>query len=132
MKPRALIIAVVLLLISGADAIAGSDNSSTMRCGTRIVTIGESRYTVRAKCGPPSQKDVRHEKRIARDTYRDLFPSQGNSKNREQEKYREPLFVEENVEIEEWTYNLGPTSFIRYLYFENGKLVQIETGDYGF
>lgn len=50
----------------------------------------------------------------------------------EKDLYREPLFVEEFVEIEEWTYNLGSTRFIRYLIFENGVLVDIITGDYGF
>lgn len=104
----------------------------SLRCGSRIVTIGEPRASVRAKCGEPADKEVRYEKRIARDFYRDLFPPRGYERQREREKYREPLFVEVFVEIEEWTYNLGPTSFIRYLTFENGRLVSIETGDYGY
>lgn len=132
MKTHTLIIAVVMLLITEVAVTAPAESASTLRCGNRIVSLGESRYSVRAKCGPPSQKDVRFEKRIARDNYRDLFPSQRNGARREAENYRDPLFVEEYIEIEEWTYNLGATNFIRYLYFENGKLVQIETGDYGF
>jgi len=39
---------------------------------------------------------------------------------RESELYREPLFVEEFVEIEEWVYNFGSLQFIRFLTFENG------------
>jgi len=38
----------------------------------------------------------------------------------------------EKVERERFIYNLGGTSFIRYLTFENGTLVQIDTGEYGF
>jgi len=38
----------------------------------------------------------------------------------------------EKVKIEEWTYNPGPTEFIRYLRFENGTLRNISTGDKGF
>jgi hypothetical protein len=38
----------------------------------------------------------------------------------------------EKVKIEEWTYNPGPTDFIRYLRFENGILTNISTGDKGF
>jgi hypothetical protein len=38
----------------------------------------------------------------------------------------------EKVKIEEWTYNPGPTEFIRYLRFENGILTNISTGDKGF
>ena len=51
---------------------------------------------------------------------------------REKELYREPYLAVEDILIEEWTYNLGPTRFIRYLIFENGRLVDIKTGDYGF
>jgi hypothetical protein len=35
------------------------------------------------------------------------------------------------VEIEEWTYNLGPSSFVYNLTFENGVLTRIESGGYG-
>jgi hypothetical protein len=33
--------------------------------------------------------------------------------------------------IEEWTYNLGPTDLVYHLRFENGKLVKIESGEQG-
>jgi hypothetical protein len=34
--------------------------------------------------------------------------------------------------LEVWTYNLGPRSFIRHLEFDDGILVRIETGGYGY
>jgi hypothetical protein len=39
--------------------------------------------------------------------------------------FREGQFFEvlQEVTVEEWTYNLGPTMFIRTLRFENGHLV---------
>ena len=37
-----------------------------------------------------------------------------------------------NATIEEWEYNLGTGQFIRYLRFENGRLIRITTGDYGY
>jgi hypothetical protein len=37
-----------------------------------------------------------------------------------------------HVTIEEWIYNFGPTQFMRILRFENNKLIEIETGDYGY
>lgn len=119
-----------LLIMLGAFSDAGA--ADTLRCGSRIVTIGETRAAVRAKCGEPTSVEVRYEKRIQRDFYRDLFPPRGTERLREREKYRDPLFVEVYVEIEEWTYNLGPTSFVRYLTFENGRLVDIAMGDYGY
>lgn len=42
-----------------------------------------------------------------------------------------PFGYYETVEIEEWTYNLGPSSFMYYLTFENGFLERIESGAYG-
>ena len=42
-----------------------------------------------------------------------------------------PFGYYETVDLEEWTYNLGPSSFIYYLTFENGFLQRIESGTYG-
>ena len=128
MKRSALILICIYAVLVMTTTPVSAESTSTLRCGSKIITLGDTRYTVEAKCGKPSDREFRREKRIARDTYRDLFPAP----KREKEQYREPFLVEEYVEIEEWTYNLGPTFFIRYLTFENGKLVLIETGDYGF
>jgi hypothetical protein len=38
----------------------------------------------------------------------------------------------ESFEIEEWTYNLGSSSFIYTLSFVNGILTRIESGDHGY
>ena len=81
------------------------------------------------KCGEPTYRSIKYEKRIKRDLYRNLFPPRDL---RESEQYREPLFVEELVDVEEWVYNLGSLQFVRYLTFENGILVNIELGDYGY
>ena len=36
------------------------------------------------------------------------------------------------IAVETWTYNLGPSSFMRRLRFEDGELVNIETLGYGY
>ncbi len=36
------------------------------------------------------------------------------------------------VQVEEWTYNLGSNKLMHFLTFNNSKLVDIESGDYGF
>lgn len=101
-------------------------------CANNLITEGMSRFEVISRCGEPDYKDIRFEKRIKRDYYRDLFMAEQWRWYREQELYREPYLAVEEVVIEEWTYNLGPTRFLRYLIFENGRLVDIKTGDYGF
>jgi Protein of unknown function (DUF2845) len=35
------------------------------------------------------------------------------------------------VQQSSWTYNFGPTRFVYYLTFQEGKLIDITTGDYG-
>jgi len=131
MKIRVFVIlfvsSLLVLFISAAAVCAG------MRCGTRLASIGNTKYEVLSKCGEPDYKTVRFEKRIKRDFFRDIFREQDLSRYESERKfYREPFLVEEFVEIEEWTYNLGPASFIRYLTFENDRLVDIATGGYGY
>ncbi len=129
-------ISEIFLITLSLFVFLSVDNSAlygSMRCGTKLASPGDTKYEVMAKCGAPDYKEIRYEKRIRRDFYRDLFRNRDLSRyESERNFYREPLLVEELVEIEEWTYNLGPTSFIRYLIFENGRLVDIITGDYGF
>ena len=43
-----------------------------------------------------------------------------------------PYGIKETFDMEKWTYNFGPTQFIRYLFFEKGKLTKIELGKRGF
>lgn len=38
----------------------------------------------------------------------------------------------EEEEIEEWTYNLGPTQFLRVFVFRNGRLQQLQFPGYGW
>jgi hypothetical protein len=35
------------------------------------------------------------------------------------------------IEVEEWVYNMGSTSFVYFLIFNNGILKRIESGAYG-
>ena len=35
------------------------------------------------------------------------------------------------VQIDEWTYDFGSTQFVRYVTFEDGRLLRIDTGHYG-
>lgn len=110
------------------------DPGFAFRCKGRIISAGDKKFDVLQKCGEPTFKETWIENRISRDLYREIMPKYEKGSRRELERrdYREPLFVEEYVVIDEWTYNLGPTRFIRYLTFENGKLVRIRTGEYGY
>ena len=64
------------------------------------------------KCGEPDAKES-HDEEIV-----DRFAD--NTKHK--------LFVK----VEEWTYNFGPTQFMRIVVLKNGKVSYIKTGKYGY
>ncbi|MFO7645376.1 MAG: DUF2845 domain-containing protein [Desulfosarcina sp.] len=106
-----------------------SDPSYAIRCGTKLVSTGETRFEVRHKCGEPDFVESWEEERIQRDF---RFSPEFDSDSRRYTGHRSPFLVKETVRIEEWTYNFGPTMFLRYLRFENGVLTDISSGDRGF
>jgi hypothetical protein len=104
--------------------VASSASASDFRCGSGIISPGDRKFDVIRKCGNPDNVEVREEVRIKRDLGAHLFlPG---------EEPRGFLFAKELVTVEEWEYNLGSGRFIRYLTFENGRLIKITTGDYGY
>jgi len=81
-------------------------------CTEQVLSVGDSKSDVAAKCGDPFLKDVHQEEfgeRLENGGVRKTF-----------------------VVVEEWTYNLGPNRFTRILTFRNSKLVDIRTGGYGY
>jgi hypothetical protein len=115
---------VVILLCLGLSA-----PSFALRCGSRLVSKGDTKYEVIRKCGEPDFVDAWEEELIQRDFG---FRREFDSESRRYTWHREPFLVKETVRIEEWTYNFGSTRFLRYLRFENGILTSISSGDKGF
>src|SRR5262245_29056195 len=81
-----------------AQAVPTSDES--LRCGTRLVELGDTLAEVRGKCGEPA--------------------------SRKQRKFRRRGMVVATVD--EWVYDLGATSFVRILTFQSGRLTSIKAG----
>jgi uncharacterized protein DUF2845 len=91
----------------GKDAAPGQ-----RECTEQVLSVGDTKSDVVAKCGDPFLKDVHQEElreRLESGEVRKTF-----------------------VVVEEWTYNLGPNRFTRILTFRNNKLVDIKTGGYGY
>lgn len=114
-----ILVPAFLLFWVGSGSALNSRQPGGLRCKGRIVSIGDSTFDVFSKCGDPDWSNTYEVERAAKRVY-------GPTGN------RETLFVKEKVIVEEWTYNLGSTKFVRYLTFENGILVSIETGNYGY
>ena len=98
--------------------------SADFRCGTNIISIGARKSEVLRKCGEPASTEIWEAVRYK--------GSLGSRPVLPDEDLPRSFLVKELVTIEEWEYNLGPGQFIRYLRFENGRLIRITTGDYGY
>jgi len=81
------------------------------RCDFNSLSLGTTSAVVRARCGKPDSQEQRYEtvtEKIA-----------GGRR-------------QVSISVDEWTFNLGPTQFMRILTFRNGELVNISTGERGF
>lgn len=112
MKVRTFFFWVSFLVFLGSAwpfclVFAGS-YEDTFRCGTDLIVLGDSNLRVRAKCGTPNAKDY---------VGKNYLPSQPAGEVRD---------------VEEWTYNRGPTDFVYTLKFQGGALYEIYRGGRGF
>ncbi len=97
-----------------------------MRCGSKLVSEGDSLYDVRSLCGIPDFTSQRVEYRTVRRIVNGpCFKQQGQLICGHVEEHS----VE--VQIDEWVYDTGSTRFIRTLTFEQGRLREVVTGRYG-
>jgi len=90
----------------GFTVIPGSQ-----RCDFNSISLGTSTAVVRAKCGQPDSLEQHYETVTE--------PIAGGRR-------------QVSVSVDEWTFNLGPSQFMRILTFRNGELVNISTGERGF
>ena len=110
--------ALLVLLVASAGAIWPTRAEAAFRCGSRLVTEGDSIGAVRAICGKPTE--VHHE-RIRRPP---ILWHNGH-----------PLrLLGEDVEVpvEIWIYNLGPDQLMRRIRFEDGVVTEMDTLGYGY
>ncbi len=118
---------IAYIVLTALPLRAETDNpTSDLRCNQYVITRGARQSEVLRKCGKPSNIETWDQERIKRDFYKDI-PAQTP-----EELSQEPLFLREYIRVEEWEYNFGPTKFLYYLRFENGRLTRITVGDYGY
>src|SRR6185503_9588654 len=106
-------------LLLGLCLLAASPSFAAIRCGTKLVSEGDTRSEVAAKCGEPTE--VVMQKSVFRRPV--IWTRNG------------PYYVGEDfieVPVEAWIYNLGPNKLMRRLRFEDGVLTEIESLGYGY
>ena len=106
---------LIALLLAG---VATTANADALRCGSRLVTFGDTRAAVRSICGEPA--DIQTRSILRRPTYdlngRIVYYGDG--------------YVDIPVEI--WVYNFGPYKLMRQIRFVDGRVEEIETMGYGY
>jgi hypothetical protein len=88
------------------------------RCGSHLVSEGDTRAEVRAKCGEPADFERRS---VWRQPVVWLHGRPYHLSNDQIE-----------IPVESWVYNLGPNRLMRRVRFEDGRVVEIETLGYGY
>jgi hypothetical protein len=106
------------LALSAALFWTSVAEADSFRCGTKLMSDGDSSDKVEALCGPPT--DIQRRQILQAPVYynhgRRYYGSYGVSE----------------VTVEYWTYNLGPNKLMRRLRFEDGLLVDVETLSHGY
>jgi hypothetical protein len=118
--PMRISLAYLILLGTLAEpALADSG----FRCRTgRLVSVGDRMSEVLDRCGEPDAVVERIEKRKVKHRFTRRVGNVEESVTEERE-------IE--VPITEWTYDMGPRAFTRYVLFEASAVVNVATGDYG-
>jgi hypothetical protein len=118
-------IGAAILIGTLTAAAASAASTGGMRCGTRLVSVGDTQYEVQALCGPPDASQQRTEFRTVRHPVR--VPCADGR------KAWCTAFVEDAIEVavEEWIYDFGTRRFLQHLTFEQGRLVKVESGERG-
>ena len=123
MKKTRICLLILFMLVFG---FSGEVLAIGLRCGTRLISIGDTKSKVVSECGLPDYTEEWEEERIMRDFHSPLYFEDDYEWN------REPFLVKTQVKIEEWQYNFGPTRLMHYLRFRNGRLVKIRIGERGY
>ncbi|MDC8769970.1 DUF2845 domain-containing protein [Roseateles albus] len=123
MKSKPVLVAAILAL----SLFTHAPSAWAFRCNSYIIDAGLHKAEVLKKCGPPSTRDVRLERRIIRvREYQQATTRQAGAIGNSVEVEREI-----QVSIEEWVYNFGPQQFMQLLIFEDGRLKSVQDLDYG-
>lgn len=93
-------------------------HADAMRCGSRLVSDGDTRTAVRELCGEPSDIYTRSILRRPYYNYHGRLIYYGDG------------LIEVPVEV--WTYNFGPYKLMRRVRFVDGLVEEIETLGYGY
>lgn len=112
----ALITLLYFVGLTANDASAGS-----LRCGSKLAQVGDTKAEIIEKCGQPVMTDTFCAPLVAANQIQGIQNGDNNIQN------NIAIATCENVDI--WTYKPGSGKFITNLYFSRGQLQTIRYGD---
>jgi hypothetical protein len=110
----------------GCGALTDGAEAQGFSCRKRLVDEGDSTLEVRSHCGDPDEARQRLESRVISRLVNTTCMKQNGPGICS-------VMVQDviSVVVDEWTYDFGRSRFIQFLTFEQGRLVRVESGDYG-
>jgi hypothetical protein len=118
-------IKIVIFAFSMLFFLSTSIDCCAFRCGSGVVSTGDTKAKVLIECGKPTSKEKVGAKKKTRQ-YKKA------ARNRDKKRTATQTTVKEKTKpIEKWYYNCGDNDFIYILTFEGGTLKNEETGGYG-
>ena len=107
------------ILVAILASISWDANAQAMRCGNKLITQGDSIAKVATLCGDPSQVDHTSIVRSTASTFVNGRWVQSGG-------------AQVEIPVEVWLYNFGPDKLMQQIRFEDGRVVKIETLDFGY
>lgn len=108
------------------------DPAWAFRCGNKLVSEGDHQLKIEKQCGQPTAVAYRT-------IYRSGIPASRHRVSRHtvnDANFGNELLIHDRslveVQIEDWTYNLGPRRLMRVIRFENGIVTRVTTLGYGY
>ena len=132
----------VMLLM--AQLICSPTMADGMRCGTKLVVAGDTKLEVLKKCGEPDFKEtiklLKQSKQVhlsdntnnVSDHRSGVNLTSRHSSLSSNDQSGITLGSETIEAIEQWSYNQGPTKFIKLLTFRGGRLESVDEAERGF
>ncbi len=125
----------ILLLLAG---LLFSEQTLALRCGNKLVDIGDHKLTVLSLCGEPEYREIR-EIRFPVHCIDKRYYNDENQYYRNIYKYNDnyPLNLSNHTicqyrTVDVWIYNFGSRKFMRELLFYKGIIKEINTLGYGY
>ena len=111
--------AFILFLVT--ITFSGITHASSLRCGSQLANVGDTKAEIIDKCGEPIMTDTFCAPLVAASQVQGIQNGDNNLQN------NIAIATCENVDI--WTYKPGSGKFMTNLYFSRGQLQVIRYGD---